>query len=274
MINLKRSRMVASMAIISSVLALVVATISLLNENIYEDVLEKGTITEFGMNGAMGQDVVTVLFSLILIVLSVYFLIKPGEKLFMFMIGFIGYLMYGYGLLVIEAYYTSFYLIYIMIFGLSIYALIFSFISFNMDIVEKYRLPKKVKISTIIFLMLIILILGPAWISKVMGGISEHTPPSTYSVLINDLALVFPAFAITIILLIRNIPFGNILGGIMLLKTFTICFSWGFAQWFVVVFDMPIEYDMAIIASVLTLVSCLLIYFFMKGFKPKEKLPE
>lgn len=268
-LKVKRSRLVAYLAIISSVLALLTAITSLFYESVYNDVLEAGTITEFTMHGAIGQDIITIFFSIILITLSILFLQKPTEKVFIMMIGFIGYLVYGYGLFVIEAFYSIFYLVYILIFGLSIYGLIYAFISFKYDEVKKSYLPKKIRKTIAYFLILIISILGPAWIFKVIDGMYKHIPPRTYSVLINDLALVFPAFAITSILLLKNKEFGNILGGIMLIKTFTICFSWGFAQWFVVVFDNPIEYDMAIIATILTFVSSFLIFLFMKNYQSK-----
>ncbi|ERJ11363.1 hypothetical protein [Haloplasma contractile] len=265
LMNERRSRLVAFMSLISSIMALVVAILSLIDQTYYEDVVSVGTVTEFGMHGAIGQDIITIPFTLVLISLSVAYLLKPNVKLFMFMIGLTGYLFYGYGLFIIEAYYTSFYLIYLFVFGLSIYSLIVGFTSFNMKVVESNSyLPKTVRVATATFLIMIIVVLGPAWIGMVLEGVTNHVPPRTYSVLINDLCIVFPAFAITAAYLLKNKGFGNILGGIMLVKTFTVCLSWGFAEWFVVLYDKPVAYNMAAIASILTIISSLLIVIFMK----------
>jgi len=60
----------------------------------------------------------------------------------------------------------------------------------------------------------------------------EHIPQDTYGVFVLDLGIVFPAIAITATMLIRGKPFGNILAGVILMKAFTVCLAWGFAEWY------------------------------------------
>jgi hypothetical protein len=87
--------------------------------------------------------------------------------------------------------------------------------------------------SISIFLYFIVLMLGFAWLLRVMPDISRHIPQATYGVYILDLGIVFPAIFITATKTFRNKPFGNILAGVVLIKTIMVCLTWGFAELYV-----------------------------------------
>ncbi len=271
LINKKKSLLPAIMILVLSFLAFTVSLISVFNKGVYTVVLSAGTISETLLNGAIAQDIITIPLALTLLSLSIHYLKKPVDKVFISIIGLTTYLLYAYGLFVIEAIYTSFYPVYLLIFGLSVYSLIFGFSSFRMEVVKQSQLPGIVSTSIAVFLIIIVVILGPGWLLKMIPNVIKHAPKDTYSVFILDLCLVFPAFVITSFKLLKNKPFGHILAGVMLIKVFTVCLSWGFGEWFVLFNNKPVNYPMAVISSTLTVISIILFIIYIINLRNVTK---
>lgn len=269
--NIRRSRITAIMTLILSVLALFACLAGIFIESIYKDVLSVGTITQSLLVGSRAQDIISIPLALLLILLSVLFLKRRGYKTFITIIGLIVYFFYGYGLYVMQGQYTSIYLIYLVIFGLSIYSIILGLLSFTPKLIIEASIPKALRISISIFLYSIVLILGLVWLLRITPDISRHIPQDTYGVFILDLGIVFPAIFIIATKLIWNKPFGNILAGVALMKVFTVCLSWGFAEWYGRLYgSIQGGYDMLIIPSVLTLIG--LVFFILYIRKLKEEV--
>jgi hypothetical protein len=221
----------------------------------------------------VAQDIISIPLALILALLSVLFLKRSGYKTFITMIGLTGYFFYGYGIYVVQGQYTSIYLIYLSIFSLAIYSIVFGLLSFKTDLVIKTSIPKVLRISISIFLYSIVLMLGFVWLLKIIPDISNHIPQSTYGVFILDLGIVFPAIAITATLVIRSKPFGNILAGVALIKTITVCLSWGFAELFGRLYgNIQGGYEMLAIPIVLMTIALLFFVLYIKKLKCNDCL--
>ena len=111
--------------------------------------------------------------------------------------------------------------------------------------------------------------LGLVWVLRISPDISRNIPQDTYGVFILDLGIVFPAITITATKFIRSKPFGNILAGVSLIKAFTVCLSWGFAELYVrLCGSVQGGYGMLAIPIVLTTIS--LIFFVLYIIKLKE----
>ncbi|MGI6084113.1 MAG: hypothetical protein ACOYIF_01550 [Acetivibrionales bacterium] len=223
--NIQRSRITAIMTLILLVLALSACLAGIFIERIYKDVLSVGTITKLLLVGSRAQDIISIPLALLLTLLSVLFLKRRGYKTFITIIGLTVYFFYGYGLYVMQGQYTSIYLIYLVIFGLSIYSIVLGLLSFTPKLIIKASIPKALRISISIFLYSIVLILGLVWLFRITPDISRHIPQDTYGVFILDLEIVFPAISIIATKLIWNKSFGNILAGVALMKVFTVCLS-------------------------------------------------
>lgn len=271
-LNINRSRITAIMTLILSVLTLLASLAGIFFESIYKDVLSVGTITEFLFVGSVAQDIISVPLALLLALLSVLFLKRPGYKTFITIIGLTGYFFYGYGLYVTQGQYTSIYLIYLTIFSLSIYSIVFGLLSFTTELIIKTSIPKALRISISIFLYSIVLMLGLVWLLRIMPDISRHIPQATYGVFILDLGVVFPAITITATNIIRGKPFGNVLAGVALIKTLTVCLSWGFAELYARIYgNIQGGYDMIAIPTILTIIS--LVFFVLYITKLKYNVP-
>lgn len=264
MVNSFRGRLTAVLTIIVSILALYSSLKGVLNQSIYEDLLPVGTITKFLIYGSIAQDIVSIPAAVLLAILSLLFLKNPGYKKLIAILGLTAYLCYGYGLYVMQGQYTSIYLVYLAIFGFSTYSLVAGLTSFRT--IDDYRLPKALRITIGIFLSTILLVLVPVWLIRISPDIAKHIPSDIYGVFVLDLALVFPAFGIIVAQLIRNKPFGNVLAGVALIKTLTICLSVAFGEWYLALnSEFPADFGMITIFSSLTVFSlALIILYFLK----------
>ncbi len=266
--NSKKSRLTTIMTLFISALAIYASLKGVLDENLYRDVFLAGTISEFLIGGSIAQDIITIPLALIMAFLSVMYLIKPNFKGFIIIIGLATYFFYAYGLYTIQGQYTSIYLVYLAIFSMSIYSIILGLLSFEVEEVRHYILPKKVSLPSGIFLSTILIVLVPVWLMMISSNIAGHIPADTYGVFILDLGIVFPALGIIIVCLWLKNPFGLVLAGVALIKAFTICLSWGFAQWFGPYYgNYQLDYAMTAIPTVLTVIALILIVLYMRGLQ-------
>ena len=260
-----RANITAFIALIISLLALYASFMGVLEETIYQEVLITGTVTENTMAGSIAQDMVSILLAVILVLVALLFLKKGNYKALIGIIGLIGYFLYAYGLYVIQGQYTSLYLLYMAIFALSIYGFIWGLTSFNIQEAVFCQVRKKTRISTAIFLLLIIIVLTPAWVSQLLSDIANRVHCDVYAVPILDLCIEFPAFIIISIGLLRKKNFAGILGGVALLKVFTVCLSWAFGEFGTAyILEKPVNIAMAYISSLLTLISIILTTIYLK----------
>ncbi len=267
-LNRNRSRVTAIMTLILSVLVLFASLAGILIERIYKDVVSTGTITEFMSAGSVAQDIISVPLALLLVLLSVLFLKRPDYKVFITMLGLAGYFFYGYGLYLIHGQYTSIYLIYLIIFSLSIYSVVYGLLSFSAELIIRTSMPKASRNSISIFLYFIVFMMGFAWIMRMLPDISRHIPQATYGVYILDLGIVFPSIIITATLLIRSKPFGNILAGVVLIKTIMVCLSWGFAEFYVRMKEITKGgYDMLAFPAILTTIGIIFFVLYINKLK-------
>ena len=268
MINIQKSRLTAIMTLILSLLALYASLTGVLDKNLYTDVFFAGSLSRTLISGSLAQDTISIPLSLLLAVLSLLFLKYPGYKTFIAILGLTGYFFYGYGLYAMQGQYTSIYLIYLAVFGLSIYSMIWGLTSFEPDVVKQTRLPGALRMSISIFLIVILLVLVPVWLLRITPDIAKHIPGDTYAVFVLDLCVVFPAFGIIAAQLLQNKPFGNILAGVALFKTLTICLSVAFGEWFVPLREgFQVDYGMITIFSALTLFSFMLGVLYLLNLK-------
>jgi len=210
---IKRSRLTAILTLIVSVLAIYASLKGVLDENLYRDVYLAGSLPKALIGGSIAQDIVTIPLALLMGILSIAFLKKSSLKSFITIIGLATYTFYAFGLYTIQGQYTSIYIIYLVIFSISIYSIVLGLLSFRPEEVKQFALPKKSLLATSIFLGMILFVLVPVWIIMMSSDIARHIPADTYGVFILDLTIVFPALAIILISLWRKYPFGLILAG-------------------------------------------------------------
>lgn len=197
----------------------------LFSEPVYGETLAAGTISKLLVVGSMAQDVISLPLSILLGLLTALCWLRPTPKRLIAVLGVSAYFLYAYGLYVIQGQYTSLYPGYLTIFGLSIYSLVFGLTGLNPGLVEQTRLPSWLSKTISGLLLAIVILLTPVWLIRMGTDLAAKVPGDVYGVFVLDLAIVFPAFAVTATYLLRKVAFGNVLAGIALIKTFTLCLS-------------------------------------------------
>lgn len=222
--NLKINKIMWFLVVLMS---LVASLVGVFNQNIYTKVVSNEI-----MPGVLAQDLFTIVLSIITLIFI--FTIKENDiKKQIVIMGIISYLFYGYGIYAIERLYTVLYLLYMAIFGLSLYTLVFGIVSINKKILREIRLPKLMKNISIGFLLFIPLLFYPLWISQIIKLIQTGQKLEfTYAVFILDLCFVMPMFIIIAIMVVKNIDLGLLLAPALLIKGFTVLFPVGLGEFF------------------------------------------
>ncbi|MBC7958435.1 MAG: hypothetical protein H7X94_01085, partial [Vallitaleaceae bacterium] len=153
----------------------------------------------------------------------------------------------------------------------SIYGMIFGLMSLAKE--EDVLLPKKVLRWVGGFLTTILVLMGPLWILRMIPNILSNQPAETYGVFVMDLGIVFPAIGLITVMLFKNKAFGKILSGVALIKTCSLCLTWGFAEIYgPLVRQLPIAVEMVGSAAFFTIISGILIVPYFKTLKiPKRR---
>lgn len=225
MLDLKKSRLTSVLTLLLSLLALFASLLSLFNANIYGDVLKTGVYADVLMPGTISQDIIAVAASLALFELSLLQLKKCNAKLMIMNMGLTAFFLYAYGTYTISGAYTSIYIVYLLIFALSIYSLIYGLLSFKPEEVSKVALPKALRVSIAVFLLIIVVMFVPLWLTSLAPYTVQHETPVFYGIYIMDLCIVMPALGIIGVMLLRKKPYGSLLAGVALSKTVTLILS-------------------------------------------------
>jgi len=176
-----------------------------------------------------GNDFVTLVIAVPLMVLSLIFASRGSLKAQLVWIGTLGYMLYNYIFYLYGAAFNQFFLIYVLLFTLSIYALVFAMTKIDaMEVSQEFNVGTPVKwISG--FMMFFAVLLGALWIAMSLSFVfTGQVPPSilqtdhpTGVVFATDLSLLIPAMILGSTLLRKRQPWGFVLATIVLIKAST-----------------------------------------------------
>lgn len=198
-------------------------------------------VTPQWLPGTISQDIITVFVSFLLLFLTIT--VKPKHvRLHIVVLSILFYLFYAYGIFVIERLYNSLYLIYMAILGISFWSIVYAFISLNYDLLKKINIPDTIRIISIVFSFLIILLFFTLWTSQLLILMDARKKIEFgYSIYILDLIFVLPALAISGELATKKRGLGIILQPILFIKAFTLLFSVGFGGVLKPLYKQPVN---------------------------------
>lgn len=269
------NRTAAALCLCLSLLAVFASAVGVFQPSLYQEVVTAGSLSELLRFGSIAQDLVSLPLGVLLAGLSIACLRRPGVKRFVSMLGLSAYFFYAYGLYVIQGQYTALYLVYLAIFGLSIYSLVFGLSGLDPRVVERLRMPRALALSISAFLLLILVVLTPVWLIRMAPDVTARVPGEVYGVFVLDLGIVFPVLALTAIYLIRRKALGHVLAGIALVKAFTLCFSVFLGEGLKPFHGFQVDSGMLVIFGALTACSGLLggLYLFRLAVAPVDSPP-
>lgn len=196
--------------LVAGALSMVTAGLGVLDREIY-----LGLIAPSTRAGAFSQDVITVIAGSTLCGLGLA-RTRCGPKLELVALGLLGYLLYGYGIYVIERVYNVLYLNYLLIFGLAGWLVVLGSVDLVRRTAERASLPPRFRRVSACVALLQPMIFYPLWISMLTPlMVHREQIDSLYSVFILDLALVMPAFLLVSVGQFRSRGWALVLAPVM-----------------------------------------------------------
>ena len=168
-----------------------------------------------------GNDLVTLLVIVPLLFLSLLAALEGSERAQLLWVGALGYTVYNYAFYLFGAAMNAFFLFYVALFSLSIYALALVWSAINVRSINKHFSQHTPLKRIALFLLLVALPLAFFELSQYTRFLVTGTVPEAPSLIFAlDLSIVVPTTALAAVLLWRHHPWGYILGAIMLVKSF------------------------------------------------------
>lgn len=269
--NNKNSSIVTVISLTVAALSIFCALSGLSDKDLYGNILATGVFKPSFMPGTISQDIVAFNVSVAMLILAALHLKRKDGRTMISMIGLLSFYFYGYGTYTISALYTSLYLVYMLIFALSMVGIIAGSSGFARDYIESLHLPEWIRISSIGFLSLIVLIFAGKWLSDLIPHTQSHTIPEFYAIYILDLCVVLPLFCVIIYMLARNKKLAYPLLGVALLKTTTLILAVTIGSFLAPKYGTPEESPMIFIYFAVTAVSLFLFVFYNLKIEQKVR---
>ena len=177
---------------------------------------------------AIGQDIVTLIIGLPLLLISLIIYRKNLLKGKLLLAGTLGYFLYTYTSYSFLSMYNSFFLIYVMLMSLSFYAFTLTMMSFDLETISSCfskKLPVKLIGGVLIFMAIAV---GMMWLGIILPALKQGIFPkllehySTLTIQVLDLGFVVPTTILAGVLLIKRKPFGYLLASVMIIKELTL----------------------------------------------------
>ena len=172
------------------------------------------------------NDLVTLAVGLPLLAISFWLARRGSLRGGLLLAGTLGFFLYTYMSMCFGAAYNQLFLVYVALFGLSLYAFILSMLSFDLETLPQHfdeRLPRRGIAALLVFTAAFLLL---AWLGRIAPTLFQgQIPPleNTTSLFIQamDLALIVPLCLVAATLLLRRSAWGYLLSSVALLKFIT-----------------------------------------------------
>ncbi len=203
----------AKMSIVVAILSIITSTGGLLLENLYRDNASIQAVW-------FVNDLITLLIAVPLLLSSMHFALNDSFKASLVWVGSLWYLLYNYVFYLYGATFNAFFLIYVLLFVLSVYSLVLTLaqkIAPSLKAHSFVRVPVKA-VST--FLFIFAAALGIPWVTLILRFIitGEMPPFEMTIVFATDLSFLVSVLVFSGILLRRKNPWGVVLSAMILLK--------------------------------------------------------
>lgn len=173
-----------------------------------------------------GNDLITLMVGLPLLVISTLMAFRGSLRGRLLLTGTLGFFLYTYMSMSMLTAYNNLFLVYVILFGLSLYAFILCMLSFDLQDLPSL-FSEKLPRGWIAGLMFVVgLFLTLAWLARIIPPIFNNTTPAlenttTLVIQAMDLVLIVPLAVLGGILLLKRSAWGYLLASIFILKSIT-----------------------------------------------------
>lgn len=189
---------------------------------------------------ALGQDAVTLFCVVPLLAVATVAMRRGSLRGRLLWLGALGYMVYAYGTYALWAHWNPLFLVYVALFGLSLYAVALGLVRTDAAALRAAFGTRPRVRPVARFLFATAILVSALWLSEeVTALIRGVVPPTivqmesdTNIVHVFDLGVVMPAFVIAAVLLLRDRSWGYVLAGLLLVKAATIGLAVLAMMWF------------------------------------------
>ncbi|NMB54975.1 MAG: hypothetical protein GYA15_09765, partial [Leptolinea sp.] len=173
-----------------------------------------------------GNDLITLVVGLPLLLVSTLLAFRGSLRGHLLLTGTLGFFLYTYMSMSMLTAYNDLFLVYVALFGLSLYTFILSLLSFNLSDLPAHfsnHLPRG-WIAAMMFITGAFLTL--AWLGRIIPPLLNRTTPAlenttTLVIQAMDLVLIVPLAVLAGILLLKRSAWGYLLSSVFILKSIT-----------------------------------------------------
>jgi hypothetical protein len=203
------------LSVMVAVLAAIASAGGLFLPELYRD-------SDFIRTAWFGNDLVTLLLVVPMLAVALYLARRGSGRAQLVWMGLLGYMVYNYAFYLFGAVFNWFFLLYVALFALSVYALITGLAALNVNAISRRFRPQTPVLAISGFLLFISLPLAVIEAGQCIRFIVDGTVPEAPSLIFAlDLAVVVPNTALAAVLLFKRRPWGYVLATMMLVKAFT-----------------------------------------------------
>ncbi len=223
------------------------------------------------------NDLIALVVGLPLLIASTWLAFRGSLRGRLLLTGTLAFFLYTYMSMSMLTAYNSLFLVYVALFGLSLYAFILSMLSFDLADLPRHfssRLPRG-WIAAVLFAMGGFLFL--AWMGRIVPPLLQNTIPAlenttTLVIQAMDLVLIMPLAILSGVLLLRGTAWGYLLASVTVLKGLTMALAvstMGINMALNGVADSSIILGIFIVLTILNLISAVLL---LKNVKSREEV--
>ena len=178
----------------------------------------------------LGTDLVTLCVVVPLLALKTVAMRRGSLRARLLWLGALGYLVYAYGMYALGVRWNRLFLVYVALFGLSLFALLIGLVRTGAAEIRAALTRRAPVWSVAAYLTLVAVLVAAMWLVEELRALLNGTvPPSvvqfespTNIVHVFDLGVVLPAMLVVAVQLLRDRPWGYVLAGTLLVKATTI----------------------------------------------------
>lgn len=172
----------------------------------------------------MGQDLITLLICVPILLLSLYFISRDSLRGQLLWMGAIFYFLYSYASMSFAASFNQLFLVYVALFSISLYTFVYGLLSLDVKTVKnRFSKGMTTKIAGV-FTIFMAAMLALMWLTMIIQSLITGIAPASlesYTTMVIqalDLGVLVPAAIISSVLLLKGKAWGYALMSIMIVK--------------------------------------------------------
>ncbi len=173
-----------------------------------------------------GNDFITLTVGLPLLIISTVLAFRGSLRGRLLLTGTLGFFLYTYMSMSMLTAYNNLFLVYVCLFGMSLYAFILSMLSFDLADLPAHFSPNLPGKTMAGLMFLVGAFLTLAWLGRILPPLLQNSTPAlenttTLVIQAMDLVLIVPLAVLSGILLLKRSAWGYLLGSVFILKSIT-----------------------------------------------------